>query len=148
MRIVMIGRVVALAGLLALLAVPAIAAEVGLVKTSKGSVHVERNGQRLAAPVGTPIEASDVVVTGKDGSAGITFVDNSRMALGPGSTLEITRFDFDQTTHEGHFDSRLRRGTLSAISGKLAKHSPKEMTVSTRSTILAVRGTDFVVRSR
>ena len=148
MCIAIMGRMALLAGLLALPALPAFAAEVGLVKTSKGSVFVERNGQRLAAPVGTPIEASDVVVTGKDGSAGITFVDNSRMALGPGSTLEITRFDFNQTTHEGQFDSRLRRGTLSAVSGKLAKHSPKAMTVSTRSTILAVRGTEFVVRSR
>ena len=70
------------------------------------------------------------------------------MALGPGSTLAIDRFDFNQTTHDGHFDSTLKRGTLSAVSGKLAKHSPDAMTVRTRSTILAVRGTEFVVRTR
>ncbi|MEO6103948.1 MAG: hypothetical protein ABIP44_09970, partial [Pseudoxanthomonas sp.] len=65
MRIEMIGRMAVLVGLLVVPALPAMAAEVGLVKTSKGSVFVERNGQRLPAPVGTSIEASDVVVTGK-----------------------------------------------------------------------------------
>ena len=126
----------------------AAAGEVGQVKTSKGSVFIERDGKRLPAPVGTIIEASDTLSTGRDGSAGITFLDNSRMALGPGSTLAINRFDFNQTTHEGSFDSTLKRGTLSAVSGKLAKHSPDAMTVRTRSTILAVRGTEFVVRTR
>lgn len=145
------GRVGPIALITALLLAPAVSAaagEVGQVKTSKGSVFIERNGQRLPAPVGTIIEASDTLRTGRDGSAGITFLDNSRMALGPGSTLAIDRFDFNQTTHDGHFDSTLKRGTLSAVSGKLAKHSPDAMTVRTRSTILAVRGTEFVVRTR
>ena len=51
----------------------------------------------------------------------------------------------DQKTHEGRFDSTLKRGTLSAVSGKLAKHSPTAMTVRTPSAQLGVRGTDFVV---
>ena len=137
-----------LAAALFLPAVSAMAAGVGLVKTSKGSVSILRGGKTLPAPVGTPIHASDIVVTGKDASAGITFIDNSRMALGPGSTLAIDRFDFDQKTHDGHFDATLKRGTLSAVSGKLAKHSPKAMTVRTRSTILAVRGTQFLVSTK
>lgn len=136
------------AALLALPAAAALAAGVGLVKTAKGEVFIERAGQHVAVIVGTPVQVADVVRTGSSGSAGITFLDNSRMALGPKSTLEIKRFAFNQTTHEGNFDSTLRRGTLSAVSGKLAKHSPKAMTVGTRSTILAVRGTEFVVRSR
>lgn len=126
----------------------ALADGVGLVKVAKGSVHIERAGKRLPVTVGTIVESSDRIVTGRDGSAGITFLDNSRLALGPGSTLAIDRFTFDQTTHEGNFDTTLRRGTLSAVSGKLAKHSPKAMTVRTRSTILAVRGTEFLVSTR
>lgn len=126
----------------------AMAAGVGQVKTARGAVFIERNGQQLPASVGAGIEATDVVRTGKDGSVGITFIDNSRMALGPGSVLAIDRFEFDPRTHEGHFDTSLRGGTLSAVSGKLAKQSPKAMTVRTRSTILAVRGTEFLVSSR
>jgi hypothetical protein len=41
----------------------------------------------------------------------------------------------------------LKRGTLSVVSGKLAKRSPEAMTVSTPSTILGVRGTEFVVEA-
>lgn len=123
-------------------------AGVGMVKTSNGVVTIERHGQVLPAPVGTRVEASDVVRTGKDGAAGISFVDQSRLSLGPNSVLAIDRFEFDPTTHAGAFDSTLRRGTLSAISGKLAHQSPKAMTVRTRSTILAVRGTEFVVSVR
>jgi len=126
---------------------PASAQSVGQVKVSSGSVFIERAKQRLAAPVGTAVEATDTIVTGADGAAGITFIDNSRLSLGPNSTLAVTRFNFNATTHEGNFDSTLKRGTLSVVSGKLAKRSPDAMTVSTPSTILGVRGTEFVVEA-
>jgi hypothetical protein len=128
-------------------AAPAIADSVGQIKVSTGSVSIERAGKRLPGVIGTNVEVTDSIVTGADGSAGITFADNSRLSVGPNSTLAITRFHFDQTTHEGGFDSTLKRGTLSVISGKLAKRSPDAMTVSTPSTILGVRGTEFVVRA-
>ena len=128
-------------------ATQAFADSVGQLKVSTGTVSIERAGKRLPGPVGTNVQASDSIVTGADGSAGITFVDNSRLSLGPNSTLAINRFNFDQTTHEGGFDSALKRGTLSVISGKLAKRSPEAMTVRTPSTILGVRGTEFVVRA-
>ena len=129
------------------IALPAFAESVGQVKISSGSVSIERAGKRFPAPVGTNVEAADNIVTGADGAAGITFVDNSRLSVGSNSTLAISRFNFNPTTHEGNFDSALKRGTLSVISGKLAKRSPDAMTVSTPSTILGVRGTEFVVRA-
>jgi hypothetical protein len=135
------------AGFLCLLSGLALADSVGQVKISSGAVFVERGAQRLSATVGTNIEAADNIVTGADGSAGITFIDNSRLSVGPNSTLAISRFNFNPTTHEGNFDSALKRGTLSVVSGKLAKRSPDAMTVSTPSTILGVRGTEFVVRA-
>ena len=147
MSISVVGRVV-LAMALALSTSLVLAAEVGQIKTVKGEVYIERGKLRIPAVVGTPVQATDVVHTGKSGSAGITFIDNSRMALGPGSVLAIDRFEFNQTTHEGKFDSTLRRGTLSAVSGKVAHHSPDAMTVRTRSTILAVRGTEFLVSTK
>jgi hypothetical protein len=125
----------------------AFADSVGQVKVSTGSVFIERGGKRLSGQVGTNVEASDIIVTGADSAAGITFTDNSRLSVGPNSTLAINRFIFDQTTHDGGFDSSLKRGTLSVISGKLAKRSPDAMTVRTPSTILGVRGTEFVVRA-
>ena len=123
------------------------AADVAQVKVSAGSVYIERGGQRLAAPVGTGVQATDTIVTGADGKVGITFVDDSRLSAGPNSNLAINRFRFNQNTHAGTMDTTLKRGTLSVVSGKLAKQSPDAMTVRTPATILGVRGTEFVVRA-
>jgi len=139
--------VIAPAATLALLAAPAFANDVGQVKTAKGAVHIERAGQKLPAAVGTKVRAADTVVTGADGSIGITFVDNTLLSAGPNSTLAIERYAFDSTTHAGAFDTRLSRGTLAVVSGKIAKQSPDAMTVKTPAAILGVRGTEFVVRA-
>jgi hypothetical protein len=121
--------------------------DVGRVKVVKGAVTIERAGARLPASVGLRLQEGDVIVTGRDGSAGVTFNDDSLLSVGPDSALSIDRFAFDSTTHAGRFDTSLRQGTLSAVSGKIAKQSPDAMKVRTPSTILGVRGTEFVVRA-
>jgi hypothetical protein len=120
--------------------------DVGRVKSARGSVTIERGAARLPATVGLTLQEGDVIVTGRDGAAGITFKDDSLLSVGPDSVLSVDRFAFDSTTHAGRFDSSLRRGTLSAVSGKIARQSPDAMSVRTPSTILGVRGTEFVVR--
>jgi hypothetical protein len=133
--------------ILSVFAAVASANDVGQIKTSKGAVHIERAGQKLPAAVGARIQQSDTVVTGSDGSVGITFVDNSLLSAGPNSSLAIERYAFDPTTHAGAFDSRLSRGTLAVVSGKIARQTPGAMTVKTPSAILGVRSTEFVVRA-
>ncbi len=122
-------------------------ADIAQFKVARGSVYLERSGQRLPARVGTHLQATDTVVTGVDGSAGIAFVDNSLLSVGPNSVLAIERYAFNSTTHEGTFESSLRKGTLSVVSGKIAKQSPDAMKVKTPSSILGVRGTEFLVHS-
>ena len=129
------------------LAPAALASDVGQIKVSKGAVHIERGGQKVPGQVGTRVRQSDVVVTGADGSAGIAFMDDSLLSVGPNSVLAIDRFEFDSTTHRGAFDSSLRKGTLAAVSGKLAKQTPDAMKVKTPAALLGVRGTEFVVRT-
>ena len=121
--------------------------DIAQFKVAKGAVHLERSGQRLPARVGTPLQATDTVVTGADGSAGIAFVDNSLLSVGPNSVLAIERYTFNSTTHEGTFESSLRKGTLAVVSGKIAKQSPDAMKVRIPSSILGVRGTEFLVRA-
>ena len=83
--------------------------------------------------------------TGADGSVGITMADNSLLSAGPNSILSLDRFDFDPTSNQGRFDAQLQKGSLSVISGRMAKQSPEAMTVRTPSAILGVRGTEFVL---
>jgi hypothetical protein len=139
----------ALRGLLATLAAGLTAfgaqAEVGQIKIAKGQVTVERNGQAQPGQVGMLLESADVLKTGADGSVGITMRDNSLLSAGPNSILALERFEFDPTTSQGRFDTQLRRGTLSVVSGRIAKQSPEAMTVRTPSAVLGVRGTEFVV---
>lgn len=124
----------------------AVAQDVGQIKVAKGDVQLERAGRKMPVIVGMPVRQADTLLTGADGSVGITFEDNSLLSAGPGSALTIERFAFDSTTHAGQFDTSLRRGTLAVISGKLVKQSPDAMRVRTPSSILGVRGTEFVVR--
>lgn len=120
--------------------------DIGEIKTVRGSVHVERDGQRLAAAPGMHIRQSDALVTGADGAVGVTFLDNSLVSAGPGSVVQIERYNFDSTTHAGQFDASLKKGTLAVVSGKMVKQTPGAMRVRTPSTVMGVRGTEFVVR--
>ena len=124
----------------------ALAADAGEIKVVQGAAHIERGSVRLPAKVGMPVQEADRVVTGADGTVGITFADNSLLSIGPGSNFAIDRYVFDSTTHAGKFDSTLSKGTLAVVSGKMVKQSPEAMRVRTPSAIMGVRGTDFVVR--
>ena len=120
--------------------------DIGEIKTTKGAAHLERDGARIAAKVGMHVRQSDRVVTGTDGSVGITFLDNTLLSAGPNSTLVIDSYRFDSTTHAGKFDASLQRGSLAVISGKMVKQSPDAMRIRTPSSVLGVRGTEFVVK--
>lgn len=144
-------RALVCVGLVALLlcaaAVPALAQDVGQVKVTSGATHIERAGGKLPVQVGTRILEADVLVTGTGASLGIVFRDNSLLSMGPNTVLVIDRFVFDPTSHQGAFESSLQRGTLAAVSGKIAKQTPDAMKVRTPVAILGVRGTEFVVRT-
>lgn len=119
--------------------------EAGTIKISKGEVTIERDGQRLAAPPGTKILVSDRLRTGADGSVGITLRDNTVMSAGPNATLDLNKFAFDSTTHAGAIDATVRRGSVSVISGKIAKASPDTVRFSAPGMTLGVRGTHFII---
>ena len=121
-------------------------ANIGQIKKLAGDVQIQRDGTVLTASAGDPVEQDDTIITGADGSVGITFVDNSRLSAGPNTEIELSTFEFDTTTHEGEFTTSIKQGTLSVVSGQLAKHSPDQMKVRTPSSLLAVRGTSFLVK--
>lgn len=123
------------------------AVEAGTVKTVKGQVSIERGAQKIAAAPGVKVHAADRVLTGADGSIGITLRDNTVLSAGPNSTLALDKFAFDSTTHAGTIDATLKRGTLSVVSGKIAKASPDAVTFRTPTTTLGVRGTEFVIEA-
>jgi hypothetical protein len=135
---------------------PAKPAGIGRVKSVSGSAYVIRGHdskkpvkptpEQLAKP-GQLLLVSDMIQTGKDGSLGITFADNSRFAVGPNSNLVLSDFDFDKVTHRGRFLTTVNKGTVAIVSGQIAKEKVNRdaMKVRTPVSLLAARGTRFVV---
>jgi hypothetical protein len=119
---------------------------IGQIKQVNGDVMLESATGQRPATLGADVFEADTLVTGADGTAGITFMDDSRFSAGPNSRVALEEFAYDPTTQTGQFDSRVERGTLAVTSGRLAKSSPDAMKVKLRGRILGVRGTKFLVR--
>jgi hypothetical protein len=119
---------------------------IGQIKTLAGDVAIVRENVKSPAKAGELLEKADTLMTGSDGRVGITFIDNSRFSLGPNSQIALEKFTFNPTTQEGAFLTKVDRGTLAVISGHIARNAPDAMQVKTRTTILGVRGTYFLVQ--
>lgn len=127
--------------------VGAIAAErIGQVKVASGDVTITRGDEMLPAEAGTELFEQDVIETGANSAVGMTFTDNSRMSLGPDSSLTLERYSYQKRGQQDGFDARLRSGSLTAASGNIAKSRPLAMKVLMPSTVLGVKGTEFAVR--
>jgi hypothetical protein len=136
---------VALAAVLVIASAQAAEPPAGMVKTTKGKATIEREGKQSPASTGASLMPSDRVITGADGSVGITLRDETLLAVGPNSNVWLEKYAFDPTSHEGALDATVKRGTLGVISGKLPKQSPGAVQFRTPTSILGVRGTEFVI---
>jgi len=122
------------------------AAEIGQIKNTTGQVFLLRNNRQQPAKPGDIVEEADTIITGANGSFGMTLIDSTRISAGPNSRIELKQFRFNPTTQEGESLTELHRGTLAIVSGQIAKRSPDAMKVQTPTTILGVRGTSFAVK--
>jgi len=118
---------------------------VGVIKRLEGEVMLQRGELQLRATLGQAVQVGDQVRTGRDGAAAVTLADDTLLSTGPNSTLEITRFSFHSTTHDGGMLLSVWRGAVAVVTGLLAKKSPENVQVQTRTVVLGVRGTEFIV---
>lgn len=132
-------------GLVALITSSPAFAEIARIKQSSGAAFVERNAQRLRPAPGLQLLAGDRLVTGKDGRMSLSFVDNTRFAVGPNSRISVSEFQYDRTRQRGSFVTQVDRGSLAVVSGRIAKSDRDAMKVRTPKTLLGVRGTKFII---
>lgn len=118
---------------------------VGIVKTARGSVMVERNAAILVLSVGSKVYQNDRIFTGALSSVGVTFKDDMRISLGASSSFRITQFAYNPSTQEGSFIGNVLKGSLRFVTGLLGKVKPQSVSVYTPSTTIGIRGTDFIV---
>ena len=121
-------------------------ATIAFVKTVSGSATLVRGGATEPIHAGTSLQEKDRIETGADGSVGVTFRDNTRIALGPKSRIDLERFVFKPADKQYGFVLKLVRGTLEYISGLTAKLAPEAMSIETPTSTIGVRGTRLLAR--
>ena len=120
--------------------------EIGKTRTVAGEAYLVRGADRELIKVGALIQQSDIIETMADGAVGITFSDNTTLSIGPKSLLHMEHFAFNPSNLKGKFSANLKKGTLSIISGDIARGNKGAMNIKTPSAVLGVRGTRFLVR--
>lgn len=118
---------------------------IGQIRTLKGSATVQRHDALLPAGVGVPLRQGDVIRTAAPGAVGIVLNDDTTIALGPNSELELKDYAFDP--RQGTFASVMRivKGSLVYLSGLIGKLAPQTVQVQTPDATIAVRGTKMLV---
>lgn len=120
----------------------------GTFKTVQGDVTVVRGNTRSAAVVGGGLHGADRVLTGERSAAALVLKDGTMLSVGPDSVVDLADFQFNTTTHEGSLLVALARGSVRMVTGLIAKLKPEQVKVTTPTTVIGVRGTDFIVEHR
>ena len=60
----------------------------------------------------------------------------------------LDAYSFDSTTHDGGVLVSLWRGTVGVVTGLIGRKAPEKLRFQTRTVVLGVRGTEFIVDAR
>jgi hypothetical protein len=138
-----LGAVLLLISALAVLrSAPAFAqAAAGSFSSVSGPVQIQRGGSTIGAASGVGVDVNDRIVSGVGGHAVILLNDQSRLEIGPSSSITLDQFTVSggaTSTRVSLFSGVLRSVVNSATGGKVADYQ-----VHTPNAVAAVRGTRF-----
>lgn len=119
-------------------------ASIGTITMSTGTgAEVNRAGNLSVGSKDTAIESNDIVTT-KNGSVNIDFVDRTKVTVTEQSRLAIDDFVFDTSkTDASKLALKVSLGTVRYASGQIAKVNSQKVDIQTPTATVAVRGTDF-----
>ena len=116
---------------------------IGNVVLQEGITSVEREGTESDLNLESDIMFMDNVKTGK-GELGITFIDDTNVAVSSQSSLIIDEFIYDPNSAEGSkLALKVAAGTVRYASGNIAKLNKQNVDIRTPTAKIAVRGTAF-----
>ena len=119
------------------------AAAIGNVVLQEGVTSVEREGTESDLILDSDIMFMDNVKTGK-GEVGITFIDDTNVAVSSQISLVIDDFIYDPNSAEGSkLVLKVALGTVRYASGNIAKLSKQNVDIRTPTARIGVRGTAF-----
>ena len=119
------------------------AAAIGSVVKQDGVTSVERGGEESVLEKDSDIMFKDNVITGK-GNIGITFVDDTNVAVSPQSKLVIDEFIYDPSSPSASkLVMNIAAGTVRYASGNIAHLDNQNVDIRTPTAKILVRGTAF-----
>ena len=120
---------------------PLWAADIGAISELNGNAKVVRD-KDLGAELNLGIQSLDNVQT-SNGRMAITFEDDSRVKLTEHSKLVIDEYIYDPNPKKSKMALKFAGGTARFITSRLGKIDKRNITLSTPTANIAIRGTDF-----
>ena len=120
---------------------------IGTFKQTEGEAWVGPVDTRRPSSPGDSVQLSDRLSTGKTGAAAVTLKDGTVITLGPNTTVDLNQFAFNTTTQEGNVLIELLQGSVRVVTGLLGKVNPELFKIKTPTSVVGVRGTDFIVET-
>ncbi len=118
---------------------------IGYVKTSQPDASLVVGGKPIKAAPGMPLQTGFVIRTGESGSLGVTLRDNTLLSFGPNSEFVVDEYLFAPGKGEFKLLATMTKGSLQYVSGLIAKLSPQAVSFKTPTSLLGVKGTEFLL---
>ncbi len=122
-------------------------ASVGNISVVRGNVLVLRGVDKIKAFVGQGLEKKDTIITDKRSNAQIIFNDDTSVNIGRNSSFSIEEYLVDNETNS-QVSLRANKGAIRVITGEIGKIAPKRFKLSTKTSTIGIRGTNFLVLLR
>lgn len=121
---------------------PSFAEAIGHVKTVDGEANIILMDGTLALELNDEIQLNDIIETNDNSSIVIEFIDQTILALGADTRLEIDEYIFDsETTKSNKAVFSVTKGPFHYISGLIAKIDKPDVTLNLDFGSIGVRGT-------
>ena len=118
---------------------------IGTVTAAKSPGSLEREtGEKLNSDLDVKLEQNDKIETFQGGHR-LTFIDDTIVDMTAQSVLVIDDYVYDPANNVGSLGLKAKLGTLRYGSGKLAKNFRQNVKISTPTSNIGVRGTDFTM---
>ena len=120
------------------------ASEIGGISELRGTGEITRadSSETLTAELDSDIFSYDDVRTG-NGRMAIQFVDDSILKLTEHSKVVIDKFIFDPDPSKSQMAFNMASGTARFITGKLGMINKENISITTPTATIGIRGTDF-----
>lgn len=119
---------------------------IGIIKSLAGDAVIVRSVTTITAVENMKLLKGDHIATGNTGKVGMIFEDDTVMSIGPNSRIVIEDFAFQPSEKKLSFIAKILQGTVSYVSGQIAKLAPNRVRIETPHATVGTRGTHVLLK--